>query len=361
MRNNYRIKCLFTSFPLETNNCTHRNMQWKNESLKNLLDTSQPNNCKYVSPFTVQVVHSTKTKSKLRYRLPCHWQKTTHRHDIVHTIDFLRVLRHTASATIGTGSCLHPAPPSIHRFSSATQTIAMHCIISRRIASYILPRHKQIKTEKAIAVSAHVCVCGTRPTKGKQPMNRGKTNVAPVNRNCIERIWRKCILMASSCSLSLYPVSLLPVAFFVGLRFYCATIKVKFYWVQDHKNRIEHKDKLSVQRTHIESCRRTNVRTYWRSLLRLLACSWKFAIVTSHSTSVCIVHTTVRHNWTHFSLSVNARRTVLPNNWKNHIHIHIFTILLFSFIGSLLSRFFSKTDKLEICPKIRHQKLFHIA
>lgn len=65
------------------------------------------------------------------------------------------------------------------------------------------------------------------------------------------------LLLSVSLSVSRFTVS---VVFFVGLRFYCVTIKVKFYWVQDHKNRIEHKDKLSVQRTHIESCRRTNKR-----------------------------------------------------------------------------------------------------
>lgn len=134
------------------------------------------------------------------------------------------------------------------------------------------------------------------------------------------------LLLSVSLSVSRFTVS---VVFFVGLRFYCVTIKVKFYWVQDHKNRIEHKDKLSVQRTHIESCRRTNKRKNgrvggrrWDSGHVLVKNLQLYSV--ELCVCVCIVHTTVRHNWTHFSLSVNARRTVLPNNWEKIIFIFTF-------------------------------------
>lgn len=120
-----------------TSICTHMNIQII--SLKYLLDTSRTNETTNMSHHSLlKVVHSTKSKSKLRNRLPCLWQRTIHRHDVVHTIDFLRVLRHKASATIGTGSWLHPAPPSIHRFSSAHKQYsnALHNIASHRITHF---------------------------------------------------------------------------------------------------------------------------------------------------------------------------------------------------------------------------------
>lgn len=200
---------------------------------------------------SVQVVHSTKTKSKLWIRLACHWQKTMHIHDIVHNV-FTAPAAHTLThisllifytcwlhqqLNTETGSWLPPTPTSIvflpHTFA---HTMEFHCIIWYCVASNdskFSPRHKQIKTEKRQL--SWLCVCVYVWDKADQNQNANtqwhelRRTVAPVNQKTASNgivLWRKCILMTFYFSTFCVSFRFSSTRIFrFGIRYYCADNK----------------------------------------------------------------------------------------------------------------------------------------
>lgn len=119
-------------------------------------------------------------------------------------------------------------------------------------------------------------------------------------------------------------------AFFVlEYVFIVQTIKVKFYWVQNHKNRIERKDKLSVQREHTHT-HHTSHLSRKRVLViaaETFASISEIAIVFNRRP---VVQMTVWHNCIFFFVCVLFRwMRVGPSYWITgkitYLFIHIFS------------------------------------